>query len=339
LGQKRVNEGLTKTIAAVFVVLLVAGTLVGYYVGSSMAPGKTSTSPQKYTFYAIGWTLQDPWLASFYNGMSLAGNMTNSKVVMVESGGGAEGFTNGFEQAIAASPNGIMLGYWYPDAMASAFQSAKQKKIPICTFDVQAPPEMAISIGFVGWSNLEVGSILAERVTRGFTPGGCAIISHDVGQLWSVQRSQGIKDYFAEHFPNVPVEVVDNSVAMTSETQSVELLRSYHTAHPGVDVYIGLGPQDTHALISLVEEQNLVGVLKLGAVDITDRVMTAIKDGKVIAAVSQQPFFQGFLATMWLYNYNEYGFIPPVETPTGPTVVDINSVDKIQLQLDKTGGA
>lgn len=337
--ETRVSKRLLAKISAGILIAVIAGAALGYFAGSSQSSGNSLPSSPKYTFYAVGWTLQDPWLASFYQGMQTAGNMTNSKIVMIESGGGAEGFTKGFDSALAANPSGIELGYWFPDAMGSGFQRAKQLGIPVCTFDVQAPPELGISIGFVGWSNLQVGGVLAERVTQGFTPKGCAIVSHDVGQLWSVQRSQGIKDYFSKNFPGVPVDVIDNKVAQTSETQSVELLRSYHTAHPNVDVFIALGIQDAHPLIDLVEEQNLVGVLKLGGVDISDKVIGAIKNGEMVAAVSQQPFFQGFLATMWLYNYKEYGFIPPTDTPTGPTVVDKNSIALIQMQLDKTGGA
>lgn len=334
------KRGLLK-IVAVALIFLVAGSALGYFAGTSLfsaTPSQQNTAPL-YTFYALGWTLTEPWLASFYKGCTDAANMTNTKVVMLETGGGAEGFTRGFDQALAASPSGILCGYWFPDAMGPDFQTAKQRNIPVMCFDVQAPPEMKISIGFVGWENVAAGYALAKRVTEGITPKAVAIVSHDVGQLWSVQRSQGMGQYINETFPGVPVEIVDCKVAQTSTTQAEELLRAYMTAHPNTNVYLSLGPQVEWALAALMTEQNLKGKVYTGTSDVDQRVMDDIKNGICVSAVSQQPYFQGFLATMSLYNYLKLGFIPPAQVSMGPTVIDSSNVNVIQKQLDTTGGA
>jgi len=69
------------------------------------------------------------------------------------------------------------------------------------------------------------------------------------------------------------------------------------------------------------------------------RLSLGLRDGAVIAAVSQQPFAQGFLPVVYMYLYVRFGIMPPSQIPTGPTIIDKSLVDLVLKQIRETGGA
>jgi simple sugar transport system substrate-binding protein len=354
------RRGFVKTAAGTGGGLLV-GALLGYYGGiSTVKPPagvvQTTTvtetvsapppaSKPEYTFYLIGWSLTDQFLGSIKKGCDVAGEMTNSKVVVVEActpSCGPGDWTRSLEQAIAAKPDGIIASVAYAEAEDAAFRRAYEEDIPVLCYnnpDTRPVEQRVPYIGYVGQTAYLCGRAVAERAIRDFTPTEVAILQAYPGMLFATERTRGMMDVFRDKIPNLSVDVVDFSVVQTNQTQAVELLRSYVSAHPNVNLLLGQGPQETHAMLDMVEEQNLAGKIKIAAIDVSDRTLEGIEAGKIITTISQQPFYQGLIPTIWLWAHLKYGFIPPAETFTGPTVVDASSLADIRLQLESTGAA
>ena len=53
-----------------------------------------------------------------------------------------------------------------------------------------------------------------------------------------------------------------------------------------------------------------------------EQLLNDIHRGDVIATIDQQPYLQGYLAAVLLFQYHTFGLIPSSEVLTGPFVVD-----------------
>jgi len=53
-----------------------------------------------------------------------------------------------------------------------------------------------------------------------------------------------------------------------------------------------------------------VGQVKVGAFDLAPEVLEAVRTGKLLFAVDQQPYLQGYLPVVMLANRARYGLLP-----------------------------
>jgi simple sugar transport system substrate-binding protein len=125
----------------------------------------------------------------------------------------------------------------------------------------------------------------------------------------------------------------------TDISKAYEILKSYLQAHPDVEVIFTLGPLGAHPAMQLVEDEGLKGKVYVATVDLDDKILEGIRECIVIAAVSQQPFAQGFLPVVYLYLYVKYGIMPPEHVPTGPTIITRDLLSLVEKQIETTGGA
>lgn len=238
------------------------------------------------------------------------------------------------ESAINAKPDGIATTISSGEAFMAPLQRAKEAGIPVIAVNTEDyEPPYCPYLCYIGQDEFIVGETLGKRVLEEFTPKRAVVGIHQAGLACLELRAEGLIKLFEEQ--RIPIEKID----ITSEpTQGIEILKNYLQRYPDTDVIFTLGPLGAHPAIDLVKEEGLVEKVKLATCDVTDKVINAIKDGEMIAAIAQQPFMQGYLAAVWLYLHVDYGFMPPAKMPTGPAVIDKNNIDIALLQVEKTGG-
>jgi simple sugar transport system substrate-binding protein len=75
--------------------------------------------------------------------------------------------------------------------------------------------------------------------------------------------------------------------------------------------------------ISRLEDEGIkVGVdVKICQMDLGEDIFEFIKQGKIMFALDQQQYLQGFLGVQFAYWHAKYGFFPPALVPTGPAVI------------------
>jgi len=241
---------------------------------------------------------------------------------------------NMLESAISARPDGIATTISSDTAFEAPLKRARELGIPVIAINIEdyEPPYVPY-LAYIGQDEFIVGSTLANRVLEEFAPTRAVIGIHQPGLTCLELRAQGIMDVMAEN--GIPVEKID----ITPEpTQALEILKAYLKRHPDTDVIFTLGPLGAHPAIDLVEEEGLVGKVRLATCDVSDKILDAIKNDEMICAIAQQPFMQGYLAAVWLYLHVQYGFLPPAKMPTGPTVIDKSNLGIAEKQVQTTGG-
>jgi simple sugar transport system substrate-binding protein len=68
--------------------------------------------------------------------------------------------------------------------------------------------------------------------------------------------------------------------------------------------------------------------------DLTKKILTNVLEGKSLATVDQQPYYQGAFTIMQLVNYKKYGLLP-CDINTGGGIVDKTNAQKV-LELADT---
>ena len=113
---------------------------------------------------------------------------------------------------------------------------------------------------------------------------------------------------------------------------TVNKIDQYLLGRPDTVAVIGLGGLPTEAAPKAIQEANLS--IPIGGFDLSKQILQNILDGKTVATVDQQPFYQGFLAVTELYYTNKYGLVP-VDVNTGSALIDKSNA-AVALQFADT---
>ena len=352
------------TAVAAAVIALIVGIGIGYAVwGGGQAPaqeaaveaqeeagqagGQGGAGGYKYTVYYISHGGPgDPWWGPVIKGAKLAGDLLGVKVIYQ----GPEKFSvqwlvNALESAAAANPDGIIITITNYQALDGPLRRViEEKGIPVIAVNVPDPrpeDERIPYLSYVGQDEYQAGYQLAKYVIKWFQenkgrPPKAAVIGiHEPGHVGLEMRAKGIQDAFREA-GLTPPEKIDIT---TDTAKAYARFESYLQQNPDVEVIFTLGPLGAHPAMDLVADKGLKGKVYVATVDLDDKILKGIEDGVVIAAVSQQPFAQGFLPVVFMYLYLEYGIMPPSHVPTGPTIIDKGLLDLVRKQIQTTGGA
>jgi simple sugar transport system substrate-binding protein len=240
------------------------------------------------------------------------------------------------ETAIADKPNGLVVTITDAKALDQPLKDAIKQGIPVVAINVpdyRGPDERIPYLVYVGADDYKVGIEAARRMLKEFAPNkpkrGVVSI-HEVGHAGLEARARGITEVFTEQ--GIPVERLATS---PNASETYQLIDAYLTKNPDTDAVFCLGPLDTHPTIKLLEEKGLVGKVKLGGVDLSDIMIKAIKEGKMVFTVEQQQYLQGYLPINLLILYNKYGLIPHGDILTGPAIVDKSNVAIVEDMVAK----
>jgi simple sugar transport system substrate-binding protein len=104
----------------------------------------------------------------------------------------------------------------------------------------------------------------------------------------------------------------------------------------GVDGVLTLGPGAAIPALKALTEKRLFGKVKLATFDLGPDVLRALSRKRLLFAVDQQPYLQGYLPVLFLAQRKLYGLIPAAGTviPTGPDFVTPADAALVQRLTD-----
>jgi simple sugar transport system substrate-binding protein len=244
----------------------------------------------------------------------------------------AEAMAAYWEDALAAAPVGI--GTTAPDAdvVRSGVASARAAGIPVIIFntaDAGAGTENALEVLFYVGANERTGGqsnarrVLAQAAADGASvaKGVCTI--QEQGHSGLEARCAGVRDVFDENGIALDILNITND-----PTESAGLINDYFTANPDVNAIFMLGPNPSSALNLYLNESGRTG-LYATTHDTSNEIFDMIREGKLLQAIDQQPYLQGFETIMWLFLNSQYKLQPGGDIFTGPGVIDASNVDPI----------
>ncbi len=225
------------------------------------------------------------------------------------------------QNAIDSKVAGIAVTLSNADAVIPVAKKAADAKIPVVVFNQGFDQyKDAGAIMYFGSDEDLAGQTVGRRIT---SDGGrkvlCVIQAQ--GSVALEARCAGVKKTFA-NTENLQVNGADKPSEQATIGAKLQ-------QDPSITHVVMLGAAD--ALAALQAKTDSGSQAKIVTFDLNPDAAKAIKDGRIVFSVDQQPYVQGYMAVtaLWLNltNGNDIGGGKPVLT--GPSFVDQTNIDQI----------
>jgi simple sugar transport system substrate-binding protein len=204
------------------------------------------------------------------------------------------------DTAIAAEPDGIIVSIPDADALREPIEAAIAAGIPVLS--INSGSDVFEDLGLithVGQTEFEAGVGAGERMAaEGVTNTIC--VNQEVGNGALDLRCEG----FAEGLGGVPSEVV--AVDLSDPASSQATIEAALSADPTIDGVLTLGPTGAAPALLALEGNDAV---KLATFDLSPEVLTAIDEGRMLFAIDQQQYLQGYMGVEIMTLYAQYGLL------------------------------
>lgn len=256
-------------------------------------------------------------------GAEKAGGDLGDTVTYQDSGGDPAKQSQLIDAAVNQKVDGIVVSMANPDALKASIGKAVTAGIPVITINSgQDKSKEFGALAHVGQDETIAGrGAGAQLKAAGVTRALCVI--QEAGNIGLEQRCAGLREGLGGQVDNLQVENSNPSGAQST-------IKSKLQSDPSINGVLTLGPVIGAVAIKAVGEAG--SQAKLATFDLNGEVTQAIADGKMLFAVDQQQYTQGYLPivmlTLYKANLNTVGGGQPVLT--GPGYVTKDTAAKVK---------
>jgi simple sugar transport system substrate-binding protein len=233
------------------------------------------------------------------------------------------------DAAVAKKPSGLVVSIPNPDALSPAIKKAVEAGIPVVSMNSGSDVFKALGIlAHVGQTEYQAGLGAGERFkAAGVKNGVC--FNQEVGNQALTLRCNG---FFMGLTGNEKGTVLTGKISDPADMQAK--MAAALQSDPTIDGILTLGPSVAAPALAAVAASGRA--VHLATFDLSEAVLTAVKDGKMDFAIDQQQFIQGYLPIVILTQYAETRNLPTGDgtglVMTGPGfVTKDNAADVIAL--------
>lgn len=247
------------------------------------------------------------------NGAVQAGKDMGDSVVY-QSNGDPTKQAQLIDAAANQKPDGIVVSMANPEALKASIQRAISKGIPVITInsgEAESKPYGALS--HIGSDETVAGRAVGTELKHQGAKNVICVVQ-EAGNVGLEQRCAGVKATLGGTVTNLQVD--NNNLQGAQSTIQAKL-----QADKSIDGVVTLGAQVAGVAVAAIAGAH--SSAKLATFDLDGNVAKAIEQGKILFAVDQQPYLQGYLAvvmlTLYKSNLNVLGGGQPVLT--GPNLI------------------
>jgi simple sugar transport system substrate-binding protein len=218
------------------------------------------------------------------------------------------------DAAVASQPDGLVVSVPDAEALGDSIRNAVASGIPVVSMNSGSDVREELGIAVhVGQTEYEAGQGGGKQMKEaGVTKAIC--VNQEVGNVALDLRCEG----FTDGLEGGSVEVVAVSMDPTEIGNAV---KAYLSANPDTDGVLTLGPSAAEPTMAALEEAEMLDKVKFGTFDLSPGVLEAIDQGRMMFAIDQQQYLQGYLPIQLLRLHELYGLMPAGTVMTGPGFV------------------
>jgi simple sugar transport system substrate-binding protein len=218
------------------------------------------------------------------------------------------------DAAVNQKPDGLVVSMANPQALKAAVQRAVAAGIPVITINAGGAESTSYgALSHIGSDESVAGQTVGTELKKLSLKNVICVIQ-EAGNVSLEQRCAGVKATLGGTVTNVQVENANLPAAGATIKAKLESEKS-------IDSVVTVGAQVSAVAQSAIADSG--SPAKLAAFDLTPETLNGVKDGKILFAVDQQPFLQGYLSVVMLTQYkanlNVLGGGKPVLT--GPNLI------------------
>ena len=205
------------------------------------------------------------------------------------------------DTAVASDPDGLVISNPDPSGLSGAIQGALDAGIPVLS--INSGSDVFADLGLlthIGQTEFEAGQGAGQRMAdAGVTNTIC--VNQEVGNQALDLRCEG----FADGLGGVPSEVV--AVDLGDPTGAQAAIEAALSADASIDGVLTLGPTGAAPALAALEGNDAV---QIATFDLSPEVLTAIDEGRMLFAIDQQQYLQGYMGVQVMTLYVQYGLLP-----------------------------
>ncbi len=226
------------------------------------------------------------------------------------------------DNAVADGTDGLVISMANPDGLESSIKAAVQAGVPVITINSGIDQwEEFGAITHVGQSETIAGEVAGEQLSEaGLNDVICVI--QEAGNVALEERCRAAASTFTGTMENLQVDNTDLGAAQAT-------IESELTANADVDGILSLGGDIAGRAVAAVEASGSEALV--GTFDVNADVAKDVADGKLLFAIDQQPYVQGYLGVTGIYlkvtNGNDIGGSQPVYS--GPAVITQENAEDV----------
>ncbi len=226
------------------------------------------------------------------------------------------------DNAVAAGTDGLVVSMANPDGLENSIKDAIAAGVPVITINSGIDQWQDFgAITHVGQSEDLAGQAAGQQLTDAGVKNALCVIQ-EAGNVGLEQRCAGAAKTFDGTLTNLQV---DNTDLSGSEATIESKLQS----DDSIDGILSLGGDMSGQAVKAVDA---VGAdITVGTFDVNADVVQNIVDGKLLFAIDQQPYVQGYLGVTGIYlkalNGNDIGGGQPVYS--GPAVITSDNAEDV----------
>jgi simple sugar transport system substrate-binding protein len=226
------------------------------------------------------------------------------------------------DAAIATDPDGLIVSMANPDGVRNAVEKAVAAGIPVITINSGLAQSREFGAQtHIGQSEFISGQGAGEQLADADVSNVICVI-HEAGNTGLEERCDGAADTLGGTVSNVQVDIANIADAQNT-------IKSSLLADPTIDGVLTLHPGIAVAASQAIEEA--ASTAQLATFDVSSDVTQLILNDKILFAVDQQPYSQGYLPVTFLTLQARNGDVVGGGLPvhSGPGFVTKDNADQV----------
>ncbi len=261
------------------------------------------------------------------NGAEAAGRELGVKVTYVANGDpGAQAKL--IDNAVAQGKTGLVVSMANPDALKESVEAAVDAGIPVITINSGATRSKEFgAIAHVGQDEKIAGRAAGERFKDAGKKKMLCVI-HEAGNSGLNERCEGAKEGFGGDVSNLQVDI-------GNPTDIEARIKGALQTNPDIDAVLTLSSQVADRAVTAASGAR--SDAEIATFDLNTGVVDAVRDGRILFAVDQQQYEQGYLPIMMLKLYRQNGNTlgGGQSVLTGPGFVDKSNADLVRPYTER----
>lgn len=271
----------------------------------------------------LSYNTIDPLFVALQYGAEDAAALVGSSVTW---GGSATGdvhaLAKAVDDAIDAHADAIGLAVVDPHVLAAPLERAARAGLPLVALNVRA---VGTGLALVGMHPHEAGAALGARISAAVHEGEAALF---VGDPAHAALSPLI---------DATVEAIDSSHGVTAHVvptgpdiyAQLDTVLTYASDHKDVRGLFALDIGSTQGLTNALQKLARGKRVRAGGAGVLPDTLKLVADGTLAFTVDEQPYLQGFAATLELFLAKLSGrLLEPCDVRTGPLFVTRKNVKR-----------
>jgi ribose transport system substrate-binding protein len=237
------------------------------------------------------------------------------------------------ENIITRGVNGIVLAPLDDTALRRPVDEAMRNGIPVVIFDSGLQGDNYVS--YVATDNFKAGQFAGQYMAKLLNgKGNVAVLRYAEGSDSTTKREDGFLDSIGA-FAGIKIVTSNQYAGVTTEgaLQAAENLLSRFVGNEGnlqIDGIFCATEPTALGILRALENEGYAGKVKFVGFDSSEKMIAALRSGKLSGFVVQNPMQIGYLAVKTLVGHIRGEHVPR-RIDTGSTLVTLENIDQPQI--------